>query len=252
MRAAKYPPLGERSAGGPLPHLHYRSFPAAEADAALNAATTLMVQFESEEAVAKADEIAAVDGVDMVMIGSNDFLAGLRACRPIRPCAAARRLCQNHRRLPQARQTCRRRRPGVATRACRRIRAHGRPLCFDRHRSRLSAWRRYRQGEGSAGHQCWMERTDRFVIPGRGRRPRARNPYSLTCDYGFPTCRCCGNPAGRAGRIDIRTPFKENLRNDARGQAARNGPDNPRLFADARRIYRHLPPLTIIRRGRSG
>jgi 4-hydroxy-2-oxoheptanedioate aldolase len=75
VRAAKFPPLGERSAAGPLPHLHYRSFPAAEADAALNAATLLMVQFESGEAVAKADEIAAVDGVDMVMIGSNDFLA---------------------------------------------------------------------------------------------------------------------------------------------------------------------------------
>jgi 4-hydroxy-2-oxoheptanedioate aldolase len=75
VRAAKYPPLGERSAAGPLPHLHYRSFPTAEANAALNAATTLMVQFESEQAVAKADEIAAVEGVDMVMIGSNDFLA---------------------------------------------------------------------------------------------------------------------------------------------------------------------------------
>src|SRR5580658_921289 len=65
VRAAKFPPLGERSAAGPLPHLHYRSFPAAEAAAALNAATLLMVQFE----------IAAIDGVDMVMIGSNDFLA---------------------------------------------------------------------------------------------------------------------------------------------------------------------------------
>jgi 4-hydroxy-2-oxoheptanedioate aldolase len=75
VRAAKFPPLGERSAAGPLPHLHYRSFPAAEADAAFNAATLLMVQFESAEAVTKADEIAAVDGVDMVMIGSNDFLA---------------------------------------------------------------------------------------------------------------------------------------------------------------------------------
>ncbi|MFZ3311684.1 MAG: aldolase/citrate lyase family protein [Xanthobacteraceae bacterium] len=75
VRAAKFPPLGERSAAGPLPHLHYRSFPAAAADAALNAATTLMVQFESNEAIARADEIAAVDGVDMVMIGSNDLLA---------------------------------------------------------------------------------------------------------------------------------------------------------------------------------
>ncbi|HUI14094.1 MAG TPA: aldolase/citrate lyase family protein [Xanthobacteraceae bacterium] len=75
VRASKFPPLGERSAAGPLPHLQYRTFPAAEADAALNAATLLMVQFESDEAIARADEIAAVDGVDMVMIGSNDLLA---------------------------------------------------------------------------------------------------------------------------------------------------------------------------------
>jgi 2-keto-3-deoxy-L-rhamnonate aldolase RhmA len=75
VTAAKFPPLGERSAAGPLPHLHYRSFPAGEADAALNAATLLMVQFESDEALAKADEIAAVEGVDMVMIGTNDLLA---------------------------------------------------------------------------------------------------------------------------------------------------------------------------------
>ncbi|MGC2122400.1 MAG: aldolase/citrate lyase family protein [Xanthobacteraceae bacterium] len=75
VRAAKFPLLGDRSAAGHLPHLHYRSFPPAEADAALNAATLLMVQFESEAAVANADEIAAVDGVDMVMIGSNDLLA---------------------------------------------------------------------------------------------------------------------------------------------------------------------------------
>jgi 4-hydroxy-2-oxoheptanedioate aldolase len=75
VRAAKFPPLGDRSAAGPLPHLHYRSFPAAEADAALNNATLLMVQFESDEALAKADEIAAVGGVDMVMIGSDDLLA---------------------------------------------------------------------------------------------------------------------------------------------------------------------------------
>ena len=114
VRAAKYPPLGERSAGGPLPHLHYRSFPAAEADAALNAATTLMVQFESEEALAKADEIAAVEGVDMVHDRIERSPRRLRACRPIRTCAAARRLCQNHRRLPQARQACRRRRPCIA------------------------------------------------------------------------------------------------------------------------------------------
>ncbi|HXX52895.1 MAG TPA: aldolase/citrate lyase family protein [Xanthobacteraceae bacterium] len=72
---SKISPLGERSAAGPLPHLHYRAFPAAAADAALNDATTVMVQFESQQALANADEIVAVDGVDMVMIGSNDLLA---------------------------------------------------------------------------------------------------------------------------------------------------------------------------------
>jgi 4-hydroxy-2-oxoheptanedioate aldolase len=75
VAAAKFPPLGERSAAGPLPHLHYRSFPAAAADAALNEATILIVQFEREQALREADAIAAVEGVDLVMIGSNDLLA---------------------------------------------------------------------------------------------------------------------------------------------------------------------------------
>src|SRR5277367_4753413 len=63
VTATKFPPLGERSAAGPLPHFQYRSFPAAEADAALNAATLLMVQFERQAALDNADAIAAVDGV---------------------------------------------------------------------------------------------------------------------------------------------------------------------------------------------
>jgi 4-hydroxy-2-oxoheptanedioate aldolase len=77
VKAAKYPPLGERGAGGVLPHLQYRWFPAAEANAALNDATMVIVQFESAAAVDRADEIAAVDGVDMVLIGVNDLLASL-------------------------------------------------------------------------------------------------------------------------------------------------------------------------------
>src|SRR5262249_4375635 len=39
VTAAKFPPLGERSNAGGLPHLHFRSFPAAETSAALNDAT---------------------------------------------------------------------------------------------------------------------------------------------------------------------------------------------------------------------
>jgi len=75
VRAAKYPPLGERSNAGPLPHLQYRSFPAAQAYAAIDAATMVIVQFESDEAIKNADAIVAVEGVDMVLIGTNDLLA---------------------------------------------------------------------------------------------------------------------------------------------------------------------------------
>jgi 4-hydroxy-2-oxoheptanedioate aldolase len=77
VRATKYAPLGERGAGGALPHLEYRAFPTAEANAALNDATMVIVQFESTEAVDKAEEIAAVEGVDMVLIGVNDLLADM-------------------------------------------------------------------------------------------------------------------------------------------------------------------------------
>ena len=77
VKAVKFAPLGERGAGGALPHLEYRSFPTAEANAAVNDATMVIVQFESAEAVEKADEIAAVEGVDMVLIGVNDMLASM-------------------------------------------------------------------------------------------------------------------------------------------------------------------------------
>ncbi|HEY6993206.1 MAG TPA: aldolase/citrate lyase family protein [Xanthobacteraceae bacterium] len=75
VRAAKFAPLGERSNVSGLPHLHFRAFPQAEAYAALNDATMVIVQVESAVAVEHADEIVAVDGVDMVLVGLNDLLA---------------------------------------------------------------------------------------------------------------------------------------------------------------------------------
>src|SRR5215510_1036949 len=74
VRMAKFGPLGERSNVSGLPHLHYRSFPAAEAMAALNTATMVIVQCENSQALDKVEEIAAVDGVDMVLVGVNDLL----------------------------------------------------------------------------------------------------------------------------------------------------------------------------------
>lgn len=77
VAAAKYAPIGRRGAAGGLPHLQYRSFPAAEANAAINDATMVIVQFESAAAVEQAEAIVAVEGVDMVLIGTNDLLADI-------------------------------------------------------------------------------------------------------------------------------------------------------------------------------
>jgi 2-keto-3-deoxy-L-rhamnonate aldolase RhmA len=75
VRAAKFPPLGDRSNAGSLPHLQYRTLPAAETYKVLNDATMVIVQFESAGALDRMDEIIAVDGIDMVLMGLNDLLA---------------------------------------------------------------------------------------------------------------------------------------------------------------------------------
>jgi 4-hydroxy-2-oxoheptanedioate aldolase len=77
VAAAKYPPIGSRGLAPGLPHLQYRTFPATEALPAMNDAVMVIVQFESAAALAAMDEIVAVEGVDMILIGTNDMLADL-------------------------------------------------------------------------------------------------------------------------------------------------------------------------------
>jgi 2-keto-3-deoxy-L-rhamnonate aldolase RhmA len=77
VAAAKYPPLGGRGLSTGLAHLGFRSVPAAQALPALNEATMVIVQLESAAALAAIEDIVAVEGVDMVLIGTNDLLADL-------------------------------------------------------------------------------------------------------------------------------------------------------------------------------
>jgi 2-keto-3-deoxy-L-rhamnonate aldolase RhmA len=70
-----YPPLGKRSVAGGAAQLGYRSLPVGEATALINAETLVVVMLESPEAIANADAIAAVDGVDVLLIGTNDLCA---------------------------------------------------------------------------------------------------------------------------------------------------------------------------------
>jgi 4-hydroxy-2-oxoheptanedioate aldolase len=74
---AKYPPHGIRSAAGSLPQLRFRSFPQGPAMQAVNDATMVVVQLETMRGFENADAIAAVEGVDMALIGANDLLADL-------------------------------------------------------------------------------------------------------------------------------------------------------------------------------
>lgn len=75
VRNAKFPPGGNRSVSVGTPHLRFRSWPMAEARRVLNEETTVVAMIETSDAVAKADEIAAVEGVDILMIGTNDLCA---------------------------------------------------------------------------------------------------------------------------------------------------------------------------------
>jgi len=73
----KYPPLGHRSVVGAMPHFGFRTMPMEETIAAVNEASMTVVMIESPEGVANAAEIAAVEGVDVLMVGSNDLCAEL-------------------------------------------------------------------------------------------------------------------------------------------------------------------------------
>jgi len=69
----KYPPLGHRSLGGPMAQLGFRPYPRAESTAAVNKETLLVMMLETPGAIEHAEAIAAVPGVDVLLIGTNDL-----------------------------------------------------------------------------------------------------------------------------------------------------------------------------------
>jgi 2-keto-3-deoxy-L-rhamnonate aldolase RhmA len=69
----RYPPDGHRSVAGGMPQVGFRSLPAGEVTRQLNAATLVTVMLETPVAIDNADAIAAVPGVDVVMIGTSDL-----------------------------------------------------------------------------------------------------------------------------------------------------------------------------------
>lgn len=77
VRAFRYPPVGERSWGGPPAQYGFVVSDTAAAQVELNKEILVCVMIETPEAVANADAIAAVPGVDSLMIGTSDLTASM-------------------------------------------------------------------------------------------------------------------------------------------------------------------------------
>ncbi|KAI9367645.1 Pyruvate/Phosphoenolpyruvate kinase-like domain-containing protein [Aspergillus egyptiacus] len=77
VKHAKYPPLGSRGSANNQPILGFRSLPTNVQNAVLNRETMLIPMIETPAAVELVEEYLAVDGVDGILIGSNDLCTDL-------------------------------------------------------------------------------------------------------------------------------------------------------------------------------
>jgi len=75
VSCCRFPPLGKRSVIGMTPVTRYRAMPMGELISWLNRETIVCVMIETPEAVGRAAEIAAVEGVDIVLVGPHDLSA---------------------------------------------------------------------------------------------------------------------------------------------------------------------------------
>ena len=71
--ACRFPPVGKRSMGGGLQQLGFASMPVGDAARIVNSETLVVVMIESPQGVANCEEIAAVPGIDALLIGTNDL-----------------------------------------------------------------------------------------------------------------------------------------------------------------------------------
>ena len=69
----RYPPVGRRSMGGGLQQLGFAPMPVGEAARLANEQTLVVVMLESPQGIENCEAIAAVPGVDALLIGTNDL-----------------------------------------------------------------------------------------------------------------------------------------------------------------------------------
>ena len=69
----RFPPIGHRSMGGGLQQLSFAPVPVGEAARIVNEETLVVVMLESPRGIENCEAIAAVPGIDALLIGTNDL-----------------------------------------------------------------------------------------------------------------------------------------------------------------------------------
>ena len=73
VNAFKFAPLGKRSIGGGYPQFGFAAVPAKDVVTDLNDATLVIAMLETPTAIENAEKIAAVPGIDVLLMGTNDL-----------------------------------------------------------------------------------------------------------------------------------------------------------------------------------
>lgn len=77
VKYAKYPPKGKRGAGGALPHYGFRRFSSDVTNPIMDRITMVATMIETANALDRVDDIAKVDGVDILLVGAHDLSSEL-------------------------------------------------------------------------------------------------------------------------------------------------------------------------------
>jgi len=73
VQALKYHPIGRRSVASVMPQFDYSPVKVADLVETINRTSLVVAMIESREALADIDSIAAVDGIDVLMVGVGDL-----------------------------------------------------------------------------------------------------------------------------------------------------------------------------------
>lgn len=73
----KFPPIGRRSVSGSYTMFDFQAISTGDAVKAINDNTLVVCMIETQEGLDNVDAIAAVEGVDVIHVGSNDLMTSL-------------------------------------------------------------------------------------------------------------------------------------------------------------------------------